>query len=478
MLRFGEASYRDYREKILTGPILRTMFWLAWPVIVANIIDISYNLIDAFWLGKLGREAFGAPTVSWPMIMLFYSIGFGFVSAGVSLVTQYLGAGDHAMAEKCASMLMAFALSIAIAMSLAGALLSPIILSLMKVPPDIYPLAVKYSLIIFLGVPITITGFVFNIISSSIGDTRTPTFFNIASITTNIVLDPLLIFGWHGFPKMGVMGAALATVLSRTITAGAGIYFLFHHGFHGIRIRRELMRIEKWWLKKIMEIGGPLAIQRSGNALGFTVMASFVSRLGSVTVAAYGLAIRVIDIIQAFTWGLMRATTVMVGQNIGAENYARAKEIARTAITCISLALAIGATIIYAGRTQLISFFINDQEVVEEGSRLIEVFVWSIPFFGVFFIGGAIANGSGHTRVFAAISILRLWGLRIGLSILLAFIMNMGSTGIWIAMSISNIVAGILSVAWISRGTWLKRVIQVPEQQVQTPTGRLLERKK
>ncbi len=473
----GARGYSEYRERILNGPILRTMLWLAWPIIVANIVSISYNLIDAFWLGKIGKEAFGAPTVSWPMIMLFYSLGFGYVSAGIALVTQYLGAGDKDMAEKSASMLMFFALVIALIMSIAGITASPMILMLMRVPEDIYPLAVSYAFVIFAGIPATFTGFVFNIIANSIGDTRTPTFFNIISVVANIVLDPIMIFGWLGFPRLGVVGAALATVLSRMIVAGAGVYYLFYKGFHGIKIRREYMGIEKWWLKKILHIGTPLAIQRSGNSLGFTVMTSFVSQFGSVVVAAYGLAIRVIDVIQAFTWGLMRATSIMIGQNIGAENYGRAREIARIAIMYTFLALFIGAVLIYIGRAQLISFFIEDPNVIAEGSRLIEIFVWSIPFFGVFFIGSAIASGSGHTKVFAAISILRLWGLRIGFSVLLAFIMGMGPIGIWIAMTISNVVAGILSLYWISRGTWLKRVIQVPAQPATTTGGFMGEKR-
>lgn len=464
-MRLASArGFSEYRDRILNGPILRTMLWLAWPIIVANIVNMSYNLIDAFWLGKIGKEAFGAPTVSWPMIMLFYSIGFGYVSAGIALVSQYLGAGEKVMAEKSASMLMFFSLFVALAMSIAGILGSPVILMLMGVPKDIYPLAVSYTFVIFAGIPVTFTGFVFNIIANSIGDTRTPTFFNIVSVIANIVLDPIMIFGWFGFPRLGVVGAALATVLSRTIVAGAGVYYLFYRGFHGIKIRREYMGIERWWLKKILHIGTPLAIQRSGNSLGFTVMTSFVSRFGSTVVAAYGIAIRVIDVIQAFTWGLMRATSIMVGQNIGAENYGRSREIARTALTYTFVVLLIGAVFIYAWRTQLISFFINDPDVIAEGSRLIEVFVWSIPFFGVFFIGGAIASGSGHTRVFAGISILRLWGLRIGFSIILAFIMGMGPMGIWVAMTISNLVAGILTLYWISMGTWLKRVIQIPAQ--------------
>ncbi|RLG79609.1 MAG: MATE family efflux transporter [Thermoprotei archaeon] len=457
------AGYKisRYRARILDGPIVATMLWLAWPMILAEIITISYNLIDAYWLGKLGKEAFGAPTVSWPMIMLFHSVGFGLTSAGVAIISQYHGAGDRETAEKSAGMLMAFSLIVGSVLMALGIAASPLILSLIGIPEDIYPLAVSYSITIFAGEFITILGFTFTTIANSFGDTRTPTLYNAISAVTNIVLDPIMIFGLFGFPKLGVVGAALATIMSRSIVALAGIYYLFVKGFHGIKIRRKHLLIEKWWLKSIFRIGIPLSIQMSGNALGFTVMTSIVSRFGTVVVSAYGLAIRVIDIIQAFTWGLMRAVSIMIGQNIGAENYSRAREIAKLSLIFVFTALLAGSIPIYLWRTQLISFFIDDPEVIVVGSKLIEVFVWSIPFFGVFFIGNAIARGSGHTAAVTAIALIRLWILRIGLSIVFAFVAGMGYLGVWIAMAISNIGAGVLTVSWISRWTWLERVVQV-----------------
>jgi len=455
-----KASAEAFREQILHGPIIRTLLWLAWPLIVANIVNISYNLIDAFWLGKLGKEAFGAPTVCWPMIMLFYSIGMGYTAAGIALISQYFGAGDKRMAEICAGHLLFFSLIIALMMSTIGYVSAPHILSAMRVPPDIYPLAVKYVSVIFMGIPFVFVGFAFNAIANAIGDTRTPTILNITSATVNTILDPFMIFGLAGFPKMGVIGAALATIISRSIISIVGTYLLLK-GFRGIRIHLEYLKVSRWWLRKIFSIGTPLAIQQSSNALGFTIMTSIVSRFGSTVVAAYGIAIRIIDVMQAFTWGINRALVTMIGQNIGAEQYERTRNIAWRALVLIVSILVIGSIIIFLFRYSIISVFIDDVSVLNEGSLLIQVFTFSIPFFGLFFVSGAIANGSGHTKIFAAISVIRLWGLRILLSILLAFMLNLGSLGIWIAMSISNIVAGVISLAWVLRGSWLKRVIDI-----------------
>ncbi len=448
-----------YRERILRGAIVKTMFWLAWPMIIANLIQMTYNLVDALWLGRLGRQAFGAPTVSWPLIMLFNAVGMGFAQAGMTLVAQYFGAGDREMSRKCACQLIALHTILALSISAIGVSTIHIVLKLMGVPSDVYPLAVAYSRVIFLGIPVAFLGFAILAILNSLGDTRTPMKLSIVSALINIVLDPILIFGLFGFPALGVVGAAIATIVARSFITIVGLYMIIK-GIHGIKLQLECMRIERWWLRKVISIGIPISIQSSSNALGFTIMMSIVSRFGSVAVAAYGIGIRIIDFIQAFTWGLQRATSIMIGQCIGAELYDRAKRIARTAMLLISSILGIGALTIYLIRDSVIALFVPDPLVIKEGSVFLSYFIWSIPFFGIFFVCNGVAQGSGHPKAMTAIAIARLWLFRIGLSILFALYLGMGSVGIWIAMTISNIAAGLLSLAWISRGTWLRRVIE------------------
>lgn len=456
---YRSRGVMELRERILTGSVVKTIFWLAWPMILANLVNISYNLVDAFWLGKLGRQAFGAPTVSWPLIMFFYSLGMGFAMAGISLISQYVGAGDLRMASRSAGNLMTLMGLMAVMISALGYVSAPYVLHLMGVPPDVYPLAVNYIRVIFIGIPFAFIGFAFITIANSLGDTRTPTLISIISSIFNMILDPILIFGWFGIPRMGVIGAALATILSRTLISVVGSYMLFH-GYKGIRIGIHDLGIDGWWVRKVVSIGTPLAIQQSSNALGFTVMMGIVSRFGSVAIAAYGVAIRIIDVITAFTWGINRATSIMVGQNVGAELYERAKDIVKKSLMLVTAILATGSLAIYLIRDWAVAVFINEPNVVIEGSKLLSIFTLSIPFFGLFSVGGGVAAGSGHTRFFAIVSILRLWALRIGLSVLLGLTLGMGTMGVWIAMTLSNVGAGLLALAWVLRATWARRVIE------------------
>ncbi len=457
----SEPSLFKYRDRILSGPVIRTTFWLAWPIILANIINISYNLVDTFWLGKIGKESLSAPTVSWPLIMFFYSIGMGLSFAGVTLVSQYIGAGEKEYARKSAGYMIGFMLILAVLISILGFTVSPYILKLMGVPGEVLPLAINYIRVIFAGIPLAFIGFAFISILNGLGDTRTPTLIAAISSSINVILDPILIFGWFGAPALGVIGAAIATVVARSFISIVGVVLLTK-GYMGLKIGFRDLFFEKWWLKKTLKIGVPLAVQQSANSLGFVIMMSIVSSMGTTVIATYGVGIRIIDIIQAFTWGIMRATSIMIGQTIGAENYVKAEEIAKKNMMLTFTVLSIGALLIYIFRRQLYGVFISDPEVIAEGDRFLAIFVPSIPFFGLFFLTGAIARGSGHTVAFTVISIIRLWVLRIGLTILLALVMGIGSTGIWIAMTISNIGAGILALAWMLRGAWKQRVIEVP----------------
>ena len=476
MSKNPHSDMMKYRERIIGGSIIRTTLWLAWPIILGNIINISYNLVDTFWLGKLGKASLAAPTVSWPLIMLFYSIGMGFSFAGITLVSQYVGAGEYRLASRSAGHLLGFMLFLSLILSGTGFSLSPIILKLMGVPRDVLPLAINYISIIFAGIPIAFLGFGFNAILSGIGDTRTPTILGAISSGINVVLDPLFIFGWYGFPELGVVGAAVATVISRALLSVIGLVLLAR-GFRGLKLYPRDLIFESWWLKKVIVIGTPISIQQSANSLGFVVMMGLVSRLGTAIIATYGIGIRIIDIIQAFTWGIMRATSVMIGQNIGAEKYDRAEKIAYENMKLMFTILSLGALIIFLFRAHLFQVFINDPQVIEEGSRFLAIFLPSIPFFGIFFIVGAVARGSGHNLAFTIISIIRLWALRIGLTYVFSILMGMGSTGVWVAMTISNIGAGLLALAWVRMGTWKKRVIELPHRRMSVAPLKIDEEK-
>lgn len=150
------------REEILEGGIEKTLFRLAWPLILNNLVQVLYNITDTFWLGKIGREALSAPGVSWPLIGTLMNLGQGFAVAGFAFVVQYIGAKLYDKANRAAGALYSLLLLFASITAVIGFIITPKTLEFMKVTPNVYPYALTYVRIIFVGIPFSFTGFAFS----------------------------------------------------------------------------------------------------------------------------------------------------------------------------------------------------------------------------------------------------------------------------------------------------------------------------
>jgi Na+-driven multidrug efflux pump len=176
--------------------------------------------------------------------------------------------------------------------------------------------------------------------------------------------------------------------------------------------------------------------------------------------AAYGIGSRLINFVNIILWGGLSAMSTMVGQNLGANQKERAGEIVKRLLTFFFFLSVAASAMIYFFRFPLYQLFINDPAVLDAGSTFITFFVFSVPFFTLFRMIGGVFEGAGHTKPSMVLSLIRLWGLRTLLSYMFYFVFGMGAVGIWAGMTIGNFGAAALSVAWLSKGTWRKKVIE------------------
>jgi len=224
-----------YRSRVVEGAILRTILWLGIPPLISSFVNVSYNLVDALWLSRLGSVTVAVPRQVWPSLMLFHSIGMSFSAANLAIVSQLIGGGDARRASRVIAQLYTAALILGTGLMLLYLAVRPILFSLvMAVPPRLYSDVMLYSSIVAIGIPLGILSFAFTTILHAIGDTRTPTALNIVSAIMNMVLDPIMIFGLFGFPALGVAGAAIATVLSRAFIASFAVLSIVR-GFRGVK---------------------------------------------------------------------------------------------------------------------------------------------------------------------------------------------------------------------------------------------------
>lgn len=450
-----EKKHERMRGEILNGSIDKTLLKLAYPLIFFNLLFIVYNLTDTFWLGKLGREAVSAPTVSFPFIWTMMSFGAGFAIAGFAFVSQYAGAGQWDKAKHNIANLLTLMFFSSFILGIIGFFITPWILHILGVPADAYDNAVIYLRVMFIGIPFSFEGFAFSFALRAIGDTKTPTIINSIAIVLNVILDPLLIFGIGPFPRLEILGAALGTVISYSIASILSIYLVFS-GKLGMKFCLSDFKPDFGLYKKMFKIGLPASIGQSLNALGFVVLMGIVSQFGSVVIAAYGIGQRIISLIFTVSDGFSMAMSTMVGQNLGVLNFKRIRKIVNKTILINTIFISIPTLLIFLFRTQIIGIFIKDILVINEGAIFYACFLIAMPFFGIFFISTSVVRAAGRTKESMVLGIIRLWGLRVSLAYFLSTLW--GSKGIWIGMAMSNIIASILAYFWYRRETWKETV--------------------
>jgi len=454
-------------EDILHGPIVRTMFRLGWPAMITGILQTLYNLADAFWIGHLPPAESGAAVaaiqISWPIVWLLISFVAGFGgAAGSALISQYTGAKRSEEANLACSQIFSITFLSGIVIGIGGFFFSPYLLPLLVRASEVTDVATLYIRVIFLGLPFMFAPFLFYFSLAAYGDTITPMIVNGGAVLLNIVLDPLLIFGLGPLPQLGIFGAALATVISEGLASIAALVILFR-GKRGLKLELRYFRPQLAWMRKIMGIGLPAAVGQSGTALGFVVLMAIIGRVENATVAlaAYGIGDRVFSLLFIATEGLGVGLTTILGQSLGADLVRRAWEVAKKGAAVMFSILVVEAALIWLARQPLMVFFIPGREdIIAEGVNFISIFVLAMPFFGLFSAVGAIFRGSGHNVPTMIMELSRLWGLRVPLSYVFAFTLGMGSTGVWVGMTISNFAAALIAIGLFFTGIWKEKVIE------------------
>jgi Na+-driven multidrug efflux pump len=277
-----------------------------------------------------------------------------------------------------------------------------------------------------------------------------------------------MIFGWAPFARMGVAGAALATILCQALAAVISLWVLMT-GRRRLRVVWGDLRPEIAWVRRILRIGLPAAVGGSGTSFGFIVLTGIIGRVPNATVAlsAYGIGDRMFSITSLINDGAGVGIATMVGQALGAGMKERATAVVRQGTTAIVGLMAI-ASVLLRLITPLVfrAFIPSHPEIIAEGVLFMSIFLWANPFFGLMMGVQSAFMGSGHNVPNMILDLVRLWGLRVPLAWFFAMALKLGSRGVWIGMTVSNVVAGLLSLILVFMVDWRKNVIghvSVPE---------------
>ncbi|MCP4290282.1 MAG: MATE family efflux transporter [bacterium] len=439
------------------GPLVRHLLAVAWPVSVSFLLQTFYNLVDAFWLGKLGKSALVAPTVTMNIVFIGIALAMGLGQAGTTLISQYKGANRPESMGRAAG--QSFILQIGVGCLIAGLglLFAPQLLHFLQTPADAFEGTLLYMRWILAGVPLMFIFHVYQGIYTGLGDTKGPMRINIATVILNLLLDPLFIFGWGPVPAMGVGGAAIATVIARAVASLLAIHAIL--GGSGFRIHPSDLRWDQKMISRLFKIGIPLSLGQAGTSLGFTLLIGIVNSFGSSVTAAFGVGHRIIMMVSVPAIALSQANATAVGQNLGAGFVDRAVKSVRNSAFLVTLILLPLTTATFFFGEHITHWFIADPEVIAYGRDLFRITSFSVFAFSLILVIFGAFSGSGHTLPVMVVNMGRLWAVRIPASWLLAVVMDKGPVGLWWAMNISNIVAGTVAFIWFMKGEWKKPVI-------------------
>ncbi|WP_276256983.1 MATE family efflux transporter [Halomontanus rarus] len=487
----------DHSGRFTEGSIVRPLLVLAGPLTATQLLQVAYNLTDTFWVGRLGADPVTALSFVWPLIFLLISVGGGMTNAGTILVAQNVGAGNDDRLDHVAGQTIAFVGLLSIGVATLGLVFAPQLLSAIGTIPGtaVHELAVTYTRIIVLGMPFTFGFFVFMALLRGWGDTKTPMYLMAVSVGCNIALDPFFVLGFTGnplfewvgleglqeslfaltgFSGFGVVGAAVATVLSRAAAAVVGLWLLFG-GRVGLHLTLDDLRPRLETVAKLVEIGTPGAIDQSTESVAAIVMTALIATVGSDAVAAYGIGNRFVSVVWLPTVAMGLAVETIVGQNLGGGRRDRARRTVYVAVAILAAAfLVAGALTVWYARP-IVGLFITGPEadpIVDHGASFLRIVAPTWVVMAAYHMMNGAFYGSGSTRMAMGIGVTTLWGVRAVAALVLVLAFGFGAAGAWYAISLSNVTAAVTGGVFFARGRWLETVLEVEESAEESGRGR------
>ena len=455
----GERAERmsDRREAIVEGSIPRTLVGLALPLVAQNVVRVAQQVIDTFWLGRLGETAVAAVGLTIPVLgVCFALLVTPFVGTQI-LVSQRVGADDDAGARRM--VVHGFVLALLVGALVGGAVYlgaAPVV-RLVGAGPDVAPLAALYLAVVALGLPLAGASDAVEAGFVGRGDSRASLWINVATVAVNVVLDPFLIFGWWIFPQLGVRGAALATVGG--YAAGLCLALALALGPR-MNLARRHCSLTVTDFRDLLSVGAPITGRQVVSQSVRVLLVGVVAIAGGAAgLAAYTIGARVASVAVLPSRGLGQAAQSMVGQNVGADRPDRARRTTRVGVAVAAGALAVLGAVQWLVPVPVARLFVPS--LAGDGLALtvqyLTILAYGYPAIGVVDALLAGFNGASRTRTSFVADLLKYWAVRLPvaalalpatasvslLGVTVAPGLDLGMPAVFWAVTGSNVVAAV-----------------------------------
>lgn len=413
------------------GSITQHIKNIAIPASIGMLFNTFYNVVDTFYSGKISTDALAGLTVSFPVFFIMLAISMGIGSGATALSAIALGKKDVKVFHDLILNSLLLGAIVTVIIMVFAPFLSDFLFKLSGVSGDTYEAGTAYMNTLFIGAGFFIFNFILNAVLNAQGDTKSYRNILIVGFFLNLILDPMFIYGWLFFPKLGVVGIALATI----IVQGISVVYLIYRILKSSVFDKEILRHAKIkWdaVKDLLKQGIPSSLNMATIAIGVYIINFFIIAFADdVTLAGFGAAVRIEQIALLPALGLNTAALTISGQNFGAGLFKRIEAVKKKTIVAGVGIMAIGAVIIYPLADVLISIFNSDIEVVKAGAQYLRIEVIAFPTYVILGILLAVMQGIKKPNFAVYIGLYRQIIMPIPLFYLLGEVMGLGVAGIW-----------------------------------------------
>jgi len=422
------------------------------------IMESLFAVVDVFFVSKVSVNAVATVGLTESVLFIIYSIAVGFSMAVTAFVARRVGEKEFKRAGDAAFQAIFLAIVVSVILGLAGFIYAEDVLRLMGGEEALISEGAGYAQIMYAGNMSIILLFLINAIFRGAGDPSIAMRSLWIANGLNIIVDPLLIFGIGFFPEMGVMGAAVATTLGRSI----GVLYQLYHLLSGSSVVRITMDNIVLRVKTIVEM---IKVSAGGisqfliESASWIFLVRVISTFGSEALAGYTIAFRVIVFTLLPSWGMANAAATLVGQNLGAKQPERAATSVWRTAKYNALFLVTVSLIFFLFAQPILSFFTDEPEVKRIGISALEIICLGYIFFSYGMVISQAFNGAGDTRTPMWISLVVFWFIQIPLAYWLSIELNWQSNGVFYSIAIAHSLYAIVSILLFRKGKW--KLIQV-----------------
>ena len=440
-------------QDFTSGSLGRAIFLLSVPMVLEMMMESIFAIVDIYFVGRISTQAVATVGITESLITLVYAFGVGFSMATTAVVSRRIGEKDRDGAAVAAFQSILTGVVVSLVIAIPGMLYAGELLKLMGASEEIYTEMSSYTAIMLGGNAVIMLLFIINAVFRSAGDAAISMRVLLVANGLNIILDPLLIFGFGPIPAMGITGAAIATNIGRGIAVIYQFYLLFN-GKKRVQLLVRHIEVNLATIQKLIRISmggiGQYVIATSSWIFLMRIMAEF----GDAAVAGYTIAIRVIIFTLLPSWGISNAAATLVGQNLGAKQPDRAQKSVWTTGRINMVMMGIISVVLFTMPGYFMGMFTSEPEVISNGVLCLRVLSLGFILYGLGMVLVQALNGAGDTYTPTRINLVCFWMIEIPLAYMLAKMTGLNEQGVYVAIVVSESIMTLIALWYFRRGKW------------------------